>query len=201
MIWLDWVVLNEQCQEYSSHVTLFSFKVALFWKVDNLGIMESVSLAVLIAGVLLSTWANAEAVVEGTDVISTELEEQVFEDSFRICATVMTANLCFAFRAMSQKFYRRIERPADNKYDRAPLTNSNGQPSGVAVAPPPPQMDDINLLCRMQQMGAALLILPLLVFDGAACLEYLWSNANTVDLQFQYLGLAALNAVSFAIYK
>jgi hypothetical protein len=172
--------------------------VALFWKVDNLGIMESVSLAVLIAGVLLSTWANAEAVVESTNVISSELEEQVFEDSLRITATVMTANLCFAFRAMSQKFYRRI--------DRAPVTNSNGQPSiaaagGAVPSPPLPQMDDINLLCRMQQMGAALLILPLLVFDGAACLEYLWSDANTVDLQFQYLGLAALNAVSFAIYK
>jgi hypothetical protein len=176
--------------------------VALFWKVDNLGIMESVSLAALIAGVLLSTWANAEAVVEGTNVISTEVEEQAFEDSFRICATVMTANLCFAFRAMSQKFYRRKEGHADNKNNRAPLTDSNGQtPVTAAAAPPPPQMDDINLLCRMQQMGAALLILPLLVFDGAACLEYLWSDANTVDLQFQYLGLAALNAVSFAIYK
>jgi hypothetical protein len=177
--------------------------VALFWKVDSLGIMESVSLAALIAGVLLSTWANAEAVVEGTKVISTELEEQAFEDSFRICATVMTANLCFAFRAMSQKFYRRKEGQADNKHDRAPLTNSNGQPSVSmsTAAPPPPQMDDINLLCRMQQMGAALLILPLLVFDGASCLEYLWSDANTVDLQFQYLGLAVLNAVSFAIYK
>jgi hypothetical protein len=62
-------------------------------------------------------------------------------------------------------------------------------------------MDDINLLCKMQQMGAAVLLLPLLVFDGAASLEYLLSDANTVDLQFQYLGLSALNAVSFAIYK
>jgi hypothetical protein len=185
-----------------SHAAPLSFKVALFWKVDNLGIMESVSLAVLIAGVLLSTWANAEAVVESTNVTSTELEEQAFEDSFRICATVMTANLCFAFRAMSQKFYRRKEEHADNKYDRAQLPNSNGQPSIVAAAGgSPPQMDDINLLCRMQQMGAALLILPLLVFDGATCLDYLWSDANTVDSQFQYLGLAALNAVSFAVYK
>jgi hypothetical protein len=174
--------------------------VALFWKVDNLGIMESVSLAVLIAGVLLSTWANAEAVVEEANVVSTEVEEQAFEDSFRICATVMTANLCFAFRAMSQKFYRRKEGHADGEDD------SKGQPPGIVVAAtgggaPPPQMDDINLLCRMQQMGAALLILPLLVFDGAACLDNLWSDANTVDLQFQYLGLSALNAVSFAIYK
>jgi hypothetical protein len=170
--------------------------VALFWKVDNLGFMESVSLAVLIAGVLLSTWANAEAVVEEANVVSAEVEEQAFEDSFRICATVMTANLCFAFRAMSQKFYRRKEGHADGEYD------SKGQSSGIAGAGAPrPQMDDINLLCRMQQMGAALLILPLLLFDGAACLEYLWSDANTVDLQVQYLGLSALNAVSFAIYK
>lgn len=177
--------------------------MALFWKVDSLGIMESVSLAVLIAGVLLSTWANAQAVVEEADVISTEVEEQAFTDSFRICATVMTANLCFAFRAMSQKFYRRKAGHADGEYGREPLNINNGQPSIIAAAggAPPAQMDDINLLCRMQQMGAALLILPLLVFDGVACLEYLRSDANTVDLQVQYLGLTALNAVSFAVYK
>jgi hypothetical protein len=183
-----------------SHATLFSFsvnnKVALFWKVDKLGRMEAVSLAVLIAGVLLSTCANAEAVVEDANVVSIEMEEQAFENSFRICATVMTANLCFAFRAMSQKFYRRKAGQADGEHDQEheALLNSNGQPS-------PPQMDDINLLCKMQQMGAAVLLLPLLVFDGAASLEYLLSDANTVDLQFQYLGLSALNAVSFAIYK
>jgi hypothetical protein len=201
------VLLNQQIStiEISRRPILYSVnnKVALFWKVDSLGVMESVSLAVLIAGVLLSTWANAEAVVEDADVVSTEVEAQAFEDSFRICATVMTANLCFAFRAMSQKFYRRKAGHAEGEYDREPLINSNGQPSVVlaGAGAPPPQMDDINLLCRMQQMGAALLLLPLLVFDGAACLEYLWSDANTVDLQFQYLGLAALNTVSFAIYK
>jgi hypothetical protein len=163
--------------------------------------MESLSLAVLIAGVLLSTCANAEAVVEDANVVSPEMEEQAFNDSFRICATVMTANLCFAFRAMSQKFYRRkVEHADGGEYEQ---NHDNGQQPSVVVAAgvAPPQMDDINLLCRMQQIGAALLLLPLLVFDGASCLDYLWSDANTVDLQFQYLALAALNAVSFAVYK
>jgi hypothetical protein len=176
-------------------------KVALFWKVDQLGCMESLSLAVLVAGVLLSTCANAEAVVEDATVVSPEVEEQALNNSFRICATVMTANVCFAFRAMSQKFYRRKAEHADD--DEKEQNIGNGQQPLVAVAAgvSPPQMDDINLLCRMQQMGAALLFLPLLVFDGAACLDYLWSNANTVNLQFQYLALSALNAVSFAVYK
>jgi hypothetical protein len=140
-------------------------------------------------------------VVEEANVVSTEVEEQAFEDSFRICATVMTANLCFAFRAMSQKFYRRKEGHAGGEHGSKGQPTVVGAAAAIVTGAPPPQMDDINLLCRMQQMGAALLILPLLVFDGAACLDYLWSDANTVDLQFQYLGLSALNAVSFAIYK
>jgi drug/metabolite transporter (DMT)-like permease len=172
--------------------------VALAWKVDKLGRMESLSLAVLIAGVILSTCANAEAVVEGADVVSSEEEEIAFEESFRVSATVMTANLCFAFRAMSQKFYRRTKTVEQAATDDQTITNGvGGQPS----VPVKPQMDDINLLCRMQQMGAALLILPLSAFNGASCLEYLMSDTNTVDLQLQYLGLTALNAVCFSIYK
>jgi drug/metabolite transporter (DMT)-like permease len=159
--------------------------VALAWKVDRLGKSESASLALLIAGVLLSTVGNAEAAVSSSgdaadsqeQVLSDE-EEQALQNSFRISATVMTANLCFAFRAMSQKFYRR-----------------------KAAAAGTYQLDDVNLLCRMQQMGALSLLLPVLIFDGAAIVEVLLSEFNTLDLQIQYLGLALLNAVSYATYK
>eukprot|EP00977_Amphora_coffeiformis_P002244 scaffold426_cov219-Amphora_coffeaeformis.AAC.6 len=104
--------------------------VALSWKIDTLGPAEAGSLVLLFTGVLLSTLGNTQA--ESGDG---EIESAALEASVRSTLTVMSANLCFAFRVLCQKRYR-----------------------GSATASD--QLDNTNLLYRMQTTGWMILLLP-----------------------------------------
>jgi len=143
--------------------------VALVFRVDTLGPAEGASLFLLVAGVLISTWGNSK------NNAADEEQPTPAEmwDSLRTVAIGMTANLCFAFRAMNQKRYR--------------VKTNELQ-----------QLDDVNLFCRMCQTGALFLGLPLLLVHwndfGVA-----WNQP--AELQWTYMGLALVNSFSYVTYK
>lgn len=143
--------------------------VALSWKIDTLGNAEAASLGLLFTGVLLSTLGNTQA--ESGDG---EIEPAALEASVRSTLTVMSANLCFAFRVLCQKRYRE------------------------AVTSATDQLDNTNLLYRMQTTGWMILLLPAI-----------WNHYNFVsgglsapmDHQTGYLGLSLLNSTAYVIYN
>ena len=143
--------------------------VALAWKIDTLGMAEASSLALLFTGVLLSTLGNTQQAAAD----SSEEESAALEASIRSTLTVMSANLCFAFRVLCQKRYRGAASGAD-------------------------QLDNTNLLYRMQTTGWMILFLPAV-----------WSHYNYVssglsapmDHQTGYLGLSLLNSTAYVIYN
>jgi drug/metabolite transporter (DMT)-like permease len=159
--------------------------VALAWQVDRLGLAESACLAILITGVLLSTVGNAATAVTTTraddEAVITAVTTAITDDeavmalghSVRTAVTIMTANLCFAFRALSQKRYR-SSRPAAE------------------------QLDDINLLCRMLLVGALSLLPAALWIHGGSLIH---ATKASTENQMRYTGLSMLNAVSFATYN
>jgi len=73
-----------------------SAATAVAWGIETLSTPESVSLAVVVVGVLMSTLGNARG-GQGT---------ATFSDNIRTCAIVMIANLCFSFRGLHQKLFR-----------------------------------------------------------------------------------------------
>jgi hypothetical protein len=140
--------------------------VALAWRVDRLAHDEGISLVVLVAGMLLSTWGNSRS-TSADDVDAPSLTNLT-----RAAATVMTANFCFAFRAMSQKMYRK-----------------------TAVD----QMNDENLLCKMFQVGWMVMLVPTCCIYMTTIWEAIFYRERNVQLQ--YFKLAMINAMAVAIYK
>lgn len=136
--------------------------VALFWGVDRVGQGEAMMLFLLIAGMLLSTVGNAQT-----------SQDISFQESASTAATVVTANVCFAFRAMSQKLYRR-----------------------QATCP---TMDDTSLLCRMQQIGWCMLLLPAFFCYTTEVVDAVVEPS--LETQFNYMQFALLNAFGFVTYN
>eukprot|EP00797_Seminavis_robusta_P001237 Sro1077_g238700.1 n/a (336) ;mRNA; r:35043-36050 len=145
--------------------------LAIWWGIDRLGKMETVSLTILITGVLISTYANATA-----NDAAVAAEVATLQESIKTCLTVMTANLCFAFRAMCQKLLRNT-------------------PSGSAQ-----NLDDFNLLWRMQQTGAASLLVPVLIFQHNKLFQVLLGRESWEAVRY-YFGLSLVNAWAFATYS
>jgi len=152
--------------------------LAIWWGIDRLGKMETLSLTLLITGVLMSTYANAMATSNNTATPTAEAVDEApsLNDSVKTCLTVMTANLCFAFRAMSQKLLR---------------SSSSGSADNF---------DDFNLLCRMQQTGAASLLVPVLMFQKYTLLRVLLERPSW-QIWGYYVGLSLVNAWAFATYS
>ena len=146
--------------------------VALIYRVDTLGAAEGASLVLLVTGVLLSTWGNAKN-NETDDVSTAEAVAPELWDSVRTMAMVMMANICFAFRAMNQKRYR--------------VTTNELQ-----------QLDDANLFCRMCQIGATFLALPLILLHWK---DFIVAWNQPFDLQRTYFGLVLINSFSYVTYK
>lgn len=148
--------------------------VALAWNVDRLRGTEAVALSLLIVGVLLSTWGNSQSKnknqISHLDTSTDSLHESIMGASI-----VMVANLCFAFRAMFQKRYR-----------AKAISESQ-------------EMDDINLLCRMQQTGAMTFFIPVVVISLQLDSNSLLDTQR--DQKIAYLSLSAFNATCYALYK
>lgn len=156
--------------------------VALIWRIDQLQLKEGMALLVLISGVLLATFDNAEthekyshknASMHTLKAYNDQPEKALAYLAFRTALTVMIANICFAFRALSQKKYRA------NKMLR--------------------QLNDVNLLYRMQQMGAVALVVPSLVAHWSIVFDSVLLESTS--RQLHYLMLAAINSSAFACYN
>lgn len=139
--------------------------IALFFGIDTLSFNEGISMCVLIVGVFLSTMANATG-----DSVS--YNTQNFHQSIKTCIVVMTANLCFALRAKSQKLFR-------------------AYPEGKFI-------DDGNLLMRMQQIGAVSMLIPLIMFEIPGILERAINTNWTIFCHYWFL--AVVNAACFSTY-
>jgi drug/metabolite transporter (DMT)-like permease len=137
--------------------------IALFFGIDKLYFPEAMSMAVLIIGVFFSTLGNAE---------SDEQQLSVHE-SVKTCVIVMTANICFALRAKSQKLFR---------------ANQEGPP-----------MNDANLLMRLQQVGAMSLLVPLVVFELPGVLQR--TLDTPWEKHGHFWVLAIVNAACFGTYS
>lgn len=145
--------------------------VALSWKIDTLGLGEGISLGFLFTGVLLSTLGNTRGVtLDGGDG---EIEPEALEASVKSTLTVMSANMCFAFRVLCQKRYRTAAMATD-------------------------QLDNANLLYRMQMVGWMVLLLPAL-WGHASSLYNLF--LAPVEYQTGYIGLSLLNSTAYVIYN
>lgn len=104
-------------------------------------------------------------------------------ENVQACVIVMSANLCFSFRGLYQKLFRAS-------------TEGNAQ-----------VVDDINLQYRMQQIGAAILVVPVLLLETPTILRLLWALSTsqkgwtTIGAVWQYLSLALVNGCAFAGYN
>lgn len=138
---------------------------ALAYGLDRVERKESIGLSVLVLGVLLSTWGNAESTGKRDHLAVGSLS---LTESVKSSLTIMTANLCFALRATCQKFYRKS-----------------------TVYP----LDDANLLCKMQQLGAVCLFFPTFIFYGLHIWEAL---VAPMQLKLQYACMLVINTIAFS---
>jgi hypothetical protein len=92
-----------------------------------------------------------------------------------VCGSLIVtiANLCFAFRCMFQKRYRA---------------------SSAAL-----QIDDANLLCRFQQMGATVLSVPAMIGYSPYIWRLLWTTSHIGCLY--YIRLSLINSICYVSYK
>ena len=146
--------------------------VALVWRIDHLFPQEGCALLVLILGVLMSTYDNAHSENSSSPALTTEEPETSLELSVRTALTVMVANLCFAFRALCQKRYR----------------------ANTELL----QLNDVNLLFRLQQIGAVTLLLPSFIAHGGIILH---AVTMSTEVKLRYVTLAFANAACFAVYN
>lgn len=155
---------------------LTSAAVAVGWGIEVLSTPEVVALLTIVAGVLLSTLGHSPTPPLGASASSHSTHPLV------ACAVVMASNLCFSFRGLYQKLFR-------------------ATPEGSAHV-----VDDLNLQFRMQQVGAALLILPTAVWDGPTVLTAVWHGLSYTHgggwgKLVRYATLALLNGCAFAGYN
>jgi drug/metabolite transporter (DMT)-like permease len=164
---------------------LTSATVAAAYGIETITMKQAVSLGTIVAGVIISTVGGAG---KNSSLV------QTLPDTIRACAVVMTANLCFSFRGLYQKLFRKHQ------------TSQT--------------LDDFNLQFRMQWLGALLLLIPTLLFDIIPNLWYgtllsrlamlsasnerqLDGNNNTSTSQFviRYCVLSLVNGTAFTCYN
>lgn len=145
---------------------LFTTAVALAWNIDVVTSLEALALALLIGGIMLSTWGNQQGLTD-TTILPTQTQ--------LLCGSliVMIANICFAFRCMFQKRYRA---------------------SSIAF-----QVDDANLLCRFQQVGASALFIPVTIAYTPFVWKLIWTTTHSDYLY--YFRLSLINSICYVSYK
>jgi drug/metabolite transporter (DMT)-like permease len=158
--------------------------LAVWWKIESLSQPEVASLASIVAGVLLSTLGNSNGGDDAADKLSasasTTSSTGVVMASLASCLIVMAANLCFSFRGLYQKLFRK------------------SHPAHV--------VDDLNLQYRMQQIGIGLLLVPLMVWNLSGILRHVYLVSSRVGLWqsgvlVRYTLLSIVNGLAFTSYK
>jgi drug/metabolite transporter (DMT)-like permease len=155
------------------------------WGIESLSRSETASLGVIVAGVLLSTLGNSAGSHDSTTTAASASATAAtnFADSVQVCLIVMAANLCFSFRGLYQKLFRAS-------------TEGNAQ-----------VVDDLNLQFRMQQIGACLLVVPVILFESTTIISLLWNASKSyggmipIGVIWQYIALALVNGCAFASYN
>jgi drug/metabolite transporter (DMT)-like permease len=162
-----------------------SASVAVLWGIESLSRSETASLGVIVAGVLLSTLGNSAGSHDSTTTAASASATAAnnFADSVQVCLIVMAANLCFSFRGLYQKLFRAS-------------TEGNAQ-----------VVDDLNLQFRMQQIGACLLVVPVILFESTTIISLVWNASKSyggmipIGVIWQYIALALVNGCAFASYN
>lgn len=156
-----------------------SAATAVLWGIETLGGQEVVSLGSIVAGVLISTFAHTRSGAQASpDVPITSSLTLTIQSS----CIVMASNLCFSFRGLYQKLFR-------------------ASPEGNTQV-----VDDLNLQLRMQQVGVAILAIPVLFFN----VPEMFSRISALNAEFgliksgalfRYIALALVNGIAFTSYK
>lgn len=121
----NYVLVNKASEPISSAA------VASMNSIEVLGFEEILSLLVIVFGVVLSTIAKSSPQVNSSAANSS------FWSSLFSCILVSSSNLCFSFRGLHQKLFRK-------SYSSA--------------------FDDINLQFRMQQTGEFRLLVEVILY-------------------------------------
>jgi Triose-phosphate Transporter family len=180
-----------------------SAMVAVWWGIEFLSYEECVSLGTIVAGVVLSTLGNSAGGVGGgggghhygfnhhhilrqhaAAAATSTSHHMGFVESTRACLIVLASNLCFSFRGLYQKLFR-------------------ATPEGSAQV-----LDDLNLQYRMQQIGTAILIIPVLIWDMPTILRHIILVSRHADgglfrsgLLLRYIYMSLLNGFAFTGYN
>ncbi len=172
-----------------------SASVAVLWGIEQLGLQEVLSLTGIAMGVTLSTLGHGKdsstQSMSSSSLISHEVETDDHETMIKnvalspslmtICFIVMASNLCFSFRGLHQKLFR-------------------DTPQGHVS-----MMNDLNLQYRMQQIGALMLIVPVLFENTTLILDrvhqLLFGSSAAKTNAIQYMLLSLTNCVAFTSYN
>ena len=208
--------------------------VAVFWGLETLTGFEVLGLLGIISGVLVSTTSTSSS--DSTTSSRTRHENGVDATASSsplvwAACIVLTSNLCFSFRGLSQKLFRQALQKVNaqiRKANAAQLdddTTTNATPSIRNIPsgeggggdrrrqPTTTQMkdlvvlDDVNLQFRMQQTGIILLLLPTLWGHGYGMFVHGWTlttqlaPAQSVHVLARYLGWSLINGGSFSAYN
>ena len=173
--------------------------VAVVWGIERLNGIEVLGLATLVAGVILSTYGNAQSLASST---STATATSALTSSILSCMIVMIANLCFSFRGLYQKLFNETTRKA-SKTLKISLQLSRASLAAEAIP-----LDDLNLQFRMQQLGAFVLLLPAAGLTIPAIIRRLFDVAFLMEwtpslgrILLRYVCVAIINGLAFTSYK
>lgn len=155
---------------------LTSAGTAVLFGIETLGAGEVVSLAGIVAGVVLSTFGHAS----GKSMGATQ-NQSIYEVAMT-SLVVLSSNLCFSFRGLHQKLFR--TKPRCGKEF----------------------VDDVQLQFRMQTIGLCFFSIPALLFYSFSIFERVVDISNKVGLVrsgllMSYLGISIVNGLAFTAYN
>mmetsp|Transcript_1249 Transcript_1249/g.1689 ORF Transcript_1249/g.1689 Transcript_1249/m.1689 type:complete len:501 (+) Transcript_1249:107-1609(+) len=158
--------------------------VAYMWKIEVLTLKEVCSLIAICFGVVISTMGNHPAPSSEIIISSSSLIMKIQASSI-----IMSANLCFSFRGMYQKVFRKTS-----------LGSSK-------------VLDDFFLQYTMHRIGIMVLLIPLFVWDGPRLLKTMLQRNDSYErddnddndrgksTMVYYLILSCINGFAFTHYN
>ena len=155
---------------------LTSAGTAVLFGIETLGAGEVVSLAGIVAGVVLSTFGHTSGKSMGATTT-----QPIFEVA-KTSLVVLSSNLCFSFRGLHQKLFRAKPRCGKDF------------------------VDDVLLQFRMQTIGLCVFSIPVLLFYSLSISERVVDISSKVGLVrsgilMSYFGISIVNGIAFTCYN